>query len=204
MEPRYQRQEEQREARRQASHEQRRQQLLEQQHPFGFEERAAERAQRRQLLHGDVPGKAPASTAAGSGQPATPTFHAQPVPLSTLEVCCVEQGWGDGVAVQGYCQTRILGISQRCRSQHLLLFRTHLPLRHATPCWPPSSSCSTTRDQPQLRERRLLARPAAFLLLLVATQQLRQRAGRRSAGLEERQHGTACSLSRHNLLCVGG
>lgn len=88
MEPRYQRQEEQREARRQAALAHRRQHLLEQQQPFGFQARAAERAQHRQLLHGGGPGSPLA--AAGSGRPCTPTFHAQPVPVATTEVrCCL-------------------------------------------------------------------------------------------------------------------
>jgi hypothetical protein len=83
MAPRYQRQQEQQLRRRQAAHDQRRQELLELQQPFGFEEREAERLQRRQLVHGA--GTAGAG-AAGVGRPHTPSFHAQLVPPSTTEV----------------------------------------------------------------------------------------------------------------------
>lgn len=95
MEPRYRQQEEQREARRQAAHDERRRQLLEQQRPFGFEERAAERQQRLQLLQGSGP-ESPLAAAA-AGHPATPTFRAQPVPVSTTEV----RRWVDGARIAG-------------------------------------------------------------------------------------------------------
>lgn len=83
MEPRFQRQQAQEEARRQASLSQRRQQLAEQQRPFGFEQRAAERQHVRALLHGTGPGSLLAAAAAA--RPATPPFHALPVPVSTTE-----------------------------------------------------------------------------------------------------------------------
>ncbi|PSC67535.1 hypothetical protein C2E20_8801 isoform X2 [Micractinium conductrix] len=81
MEPRYQRQDEEREALRAAALEARRQQLLAEQRPFGFDAREAELLERRRLVHGDD------GAAAAAARPATPTvpFHAQPVPVSTAE-----------------------------------------------------------------------------------------------------------------------
>lgn len=74
---------EQREVERRAAHQQRREQLLEAQQPFGFEERAAERRARRQLLQGSV---SPGVLDSVGARPGTPTFHAKPVPVSTVEV----------------------------------------------------------------------------------------------------------------------
>lgn len=108
MEPRYHRELEQQEQRRQAVHEQRRQQLLEQQRPFGFDEREAERRERRLLLQASRQGMAAGaqvtvhvSAREAAGRPVTPsTFHAQPVPLSTSEVRGASAVWCAGAVLQ--------------------------------------------------------------------------------------------------------
>jgi hypothetical protein len=104
-EPRYERQRAQQAQRRAEAHEARRRQLLEQQRPFGMEQREAERRRWQQVLHGGEaslgsPAALPAAAkdaavgSPGAAQPAvtdhsrpsTPSMlHARPVPVSTTE-----------------------------------------------------------------------------------------------------------------------